>query len=154
MLLKMTVPFTCLLTASWEHRRFAANNAEKGENVGCYFYGTKGTLHQAWKDGWKFYPANHGGEILHQSPHLHQPDDQNIKELWADLLVSIKTGRQPVCDIEIGHRSTTMSLLGMLSLKVGRSLQWDGEKEQIVDDADANALLRREYRAPWAYPDI
>ena len=27
-----------------EHRRFAANNAEKGENVGCYFYGTKGTF--------------------------------------------------------------------------------------------------------------
>ena len=28
-------------TAVWEHRQFAGNNAEKGENVGCYFYGTE-----------------------------------------------------------------------------------------------------------------
>jgi hypothetical protein len=59
-----------------------------------------------------------------------------------------------VCDIEIGHRSTTMSLLGMLSLKLGRSVQWDGEKQSIVGDPEANKLLRREYRAPWKYPDV
>ena len=45
-----------------------------------------------------------------------------------------------------------MSLLGMLSMKLGRSVQWDGEKEQIVGDAEANKLLRRDYRAPWKYP--
>ena len=112
-------------TATWEHRRFAANNAEKGENVGCYFYGTKGTLHQAWKDGWRFYPSDRGGKVVNQPPQLHEPDDQNIKELWADLLESIKTGRQPVCDIEIGHLATNVSLLGMLSYKLGRSVKWN-----------------------------
>ncbi len=30
-------------TATWEHRRFAANNAEK-HNIGCYFYGTEQTV--------------------------------------------------------------------------------------------------------------
>jgi predicted dehydrogenase len=38
-------------TVAWEHRQFAANNAEKGENVGCYFYGTKGTFHMGWQKG-------------------------------------------------------------------------------------------------------
>ena len=141
-------------TATWEHRRFAANNAEKGENVGCYFYGTKGTLHQGWRDGWKFYPSDKGGDVVSQPAKLHQPDAQNIRELWTDFLDCIKTDKTPVCDIEIGHRSTTMSLLGMLSLKVGRSLQWDGEQEQVIGDAEANALLRREYRAPWSYPEL
>jgi hypothetical protein len=47
-----------------------------------------------------------------------------------------------------------MSLLGMLSAKVGRSLQWDGDREQVVGDAEANKLLRREYRAPWKYPRV
>ena len=42
--------------------------------------------------------------------------------------------------------------LGMLSLKLGRSIQWDGEKEQVIGDAEANKLLRREYRGPWQYP--
>jgi hypothetical protein len=47
-----------------------------------------------------------------------------------------------------------MSLLGMLSYKLGRSVQWDGEKEIIVGDPDANKLLRREYRKPWSYPEV
>jgi hypothetical protein len=41
----------------------------------------------------------------------------------------------------------------MLSLKLGRSVEWDGEKEVVVGDAEANQLLRREYRGPWVYPE-
>ena len=90
--------------------------------------------------------------ILHEDPKLNKPDDQNIRELWADFVDSIDAKRRSVCDIEIGHRSTNMSLLGMLSLKLGRSVHWDGEKEQVVGDPDANKLLSRKYRAPWEYP--
>ena len=91
---------------------------------------------------------------IHQDPELHKPDDQNIRELFANFLRCIKTGERPVCDIEIGHRSTSMSLLAMLSLKLGRSIAWDGEKQVIVGDDAANQLLRREYRTPWIYPEI
>jgi predicted dehydrogenase len=140
-------------TAVWEHRQYAANNAEN-HNVGCYFYGTAGTLHLGWRDGWTFYPAGRGGQTVHEDPVLHDhPDDHNVPELWADLLECIKTGGTPVCDIEIGHRSTNMSLLGMLSLKLGRSVEWNGEKEVCVGDEEANALLAREYREPWKYPN-
>lgn len=138
-------------TATWEHRWYAANNAEK-HSVGCYFYGTEGTLHLGWLDGWTFYPAGKSGQVIHEDPQLHQPDQQNIPELWADFIKCIQTGERPVCDIEIGHRSTNMSLLGMLSMRLGRSVRWDGEKEQILGDAEANRLLRREYREPWKYP--
>jgi hypothetical protein len=47
-----------------------------------------------------------------------------------------------------------MSLLGMLSLKLGRSVKWDGDKEIVVGDETANKLLRRDYRKPWVYPEI
>jgi hypothetical protein len=140
-------------TAVWEHRQFAGNRVAQGENVGCYFYGTKGTFHMGWRDGWTFYPVRRGQEVIHEEAQLHQPDQQNIPELWANFLDCIKTRSRPVCDIEIGHRSTTMSLLGMLSLKLGRSVEWDGEKEVVVGDAEANQLLRREYRGPWVYPE-
>lgn len=139
-------------TATWEHRQFAGNNAEKGENVGCYFYGTEGTLHLGWKAGWVFYPADGRKDPVRQEPTLHKPDDQNIKELWADFLAAIKSGGKPCSDIEEIHRSTNLSLLGMLSLKLGRSVQWDGEKEICVNDAEANKLLSREYRKGWTYP--
>lgn len=138
-------------TAVWEHRQYAHNQAEK-TNLGCYFYGTEGTFHMGWQDGWSFYPVDSRKAVLHEDPKLNKPDDQNIRELFADFLQSIKSGKPSLCDIEVGHRSTNMSLLGMLSLKLGRSVQWDGDKEQIVGDAQANELLSRPYRAPWKYP--
>jgi hypothetical protein len=30
---------------------------------------------------------------------------------------------------------------------------WDAEKGQIIGDDEANRLLRRSYRAPWAHPE-
>ncbi len=105
-----------------------------------------------WEDGWTFYPMGRAKQPLHEDPKLNEPDKQNIRELFADFLKCIKTGARPVCDIEIGHRSTNMSLLAMLSLKLGRSIEWDGEKEVIVGDDEANQLLSREYRQPWEYP--
>jgi predicted dehydrogenase len=141
------------LTVTWEHRQFAGNPAEKTENVGCFFYGTKGTFHMGWNQGWTFYPTGRGQQEIHEAPKLNQPDSQNIKELWADFLEAIETGRRPVCDIEEVHYSTNLSLLGMLSYKLGRSVQWDGQKEVCVGDAEANKLLRRQYRTPWVYPE-
>ena len=142
-------------TLHWEHRMFAANNAEKTDPrqaVGVYFYGTEGTFHMGWTDGWTFYPTNPNRPVIRQAASLNMPDSQNIKELWADFLDSIENDRTLVCDIEIGHRSTNLALLGMLSLKLGRSIAWDGERESIPGDRAANKLLEREYRGPWKYP--
>ena len=86
------------------------------------------------------------------NPTLHQPDNQNIKELWADFIDSIEQKRRPACDIENGHLATNLSLLGVLSYKLGRSIQWDGATEKIIKDKEANKLLSRKYRGDWEYP--
>ena len=36
-----------------------------------------------------------------------------------------------------------------ISWQVGRSIRWDGEKEQVIGDAEANALVEKPYRDPW-----
>ena len=77
---------------------------------------------------------------------------REFQELWADFLNAIRTGTKPACDIGEIHLATNMALLGMLSLKHGRSLEWDGEKERIIGDDAANKLLRRAYRKGWEYP--
>ena len=38
-----------------------------------------------WRQGWTFYPANRNKPVIHEDPKLNQPDDQNIKELWAKV---------------------------------------------------------------------
>jgi predicted dehydrogenase len=138
-------------TAIWEHRKFAANNNEK-HGIGAYFYGEKGVLHIGWRDGWTFYPVDPKGQTVHGDHQLQEPDGHNIALLWTDFITAIETGRKPVADIESAHRSSCLPMLGMLSWKAGRSIQWDAEKEQIIGDPEASKLLSREYRAPWQYP--
>ncbi|WP_437188439.1 Gfo/Idh/MocA family protein [Planctomicrobium sp. SH668] len=139
-------------TATWENQHFGRTEVDR-HPFGCYFYGEKGVFHMGWKDGWTFYPTG-GKPVIHEDPKFdHEGDGHNCAMLWRDFLDCIATGRRPVADAEIGHRSTNLSLLAVLSNKVGRSIQWDGEKEEILNDADANALLRREYRGEWVYPE-
>ncbi len=141
-------------TATWEHRKFAGKGAEK-TGVGCYFYGSKGTFHMGWRDGWTFYPANGKDKPVHADPQFdNQKDGHNVTPLWADFINAIETGKRPVADAEVGHQATTMALLGMISLKAGRSIEWDGDKEEIVGDAAASKFLRRDYRGPWEYPEV
>ena len=140
-------------TAVWEHRQYAGNDAEK-HRIGCYFYGTEGTLHLGWLDGWTFYPTKKGAQVVHEPAQLHEPDQQNIPELWADFLQAIETERRPVCDIAEGYEATNMSLLAMISHQLGRSVRWDEGSGTIVDDTEANALLSRKYRDPWTYPAV
>jgi len=42
----------------------------------------------------------------------------------------------------------------MISYKLGRSIQWDGSSESFPQDSEAQALLRRNYRKPWSYPNV
>lgn len=136
-------------TAIWEHRQFAGSGRS---SVGCHFYGTKGTFHMSWRDDWTFYPADSKQSAVHEDAKHLEPDGHSVDLLWSDFIAAIETGRRPTCDVLVGHRATNMSLLGMLSLKLGRSIEWDGAKEGIVDDKEANQMFTRPYRGPWKYP--
>lgn len=139
-------------TATWEHHKFGGNGADP-HPVGCYFYGENGVFHMGWRDGWTFYPRDPKKPQEHEAPRFdNQPDGHNIPPLWRDFLRCIETGQRPVADVEIGHRATNLSLLGMLSYKLGRSIAWDGQKELCPGDEHANQLLQREYRGEWVYP--
>jgi predicted dehydrogenase len=56
------------------------------------------------------------------------------------------------CDIEEGHKSTVLGHLANISYRVGQSLQFDPETERFIGNDEANALLTREYRAPFVVP--
>ena len=141
--------FTC----TWEHRLFGGSNAEK-HRLGSLYYGSKGTLHIGWRDGWTFYPNDSKDKIIHEDAQLDEPDGHNVKLLWADFLEAIAGKTKGVANIEVAHRSTVLTQLGMVSWRVGRSIIWDGAQEQITGDPEATRLLSRPYRAPWVYPSV
>ena len=66
-----------------------------------------------------------------------------------NFLDCVKSRAQPLSDLESGHQVATACHLSNLSLRLGRKLVWDAEKEEVVGDREANNMLTRPYRAPW-----
>ena len=55
--------------------------------------------------------------------------------------------------IHEAHLSNTMCLLANVSYSTGRKLQFDAKTEKFVGDAEADKLLTRTYRKPFAVPE-
>lgn len=58
----------------------------------------------------------------------------------------VQSRKLPISDIESQHRSVSTCHLGNISMKVGRPLKWDPERESFIGDAEANSLLWRDQR--------
>ena len=71
-----------------------------------------------------------------------------------NFLDCIKSRQRPVGDVEVGHRATIVPHLGNISLRTGRKIIWDTERETIVNDPEAAKLLTRDYREPYVLPDV
>jgi len=69
-----------------------------------------------------------------------------------NFLDCVKSRGECTCPIEVGHRSTTTTLLANIACDRGRELLWDREHERFTNDAEANKLLSYEYRPPWKLP--
>ena len=71
-----------------------------------------------------------------------------------NFLECLRTREKPNLDVQEAHEATTLCHLMNASRRVGgRKLEFDAEKEQFVNDEEANALLKRKGRAPWLIPD-
>jgi predicted dehydrogenase len=66
-----------------------------------------------------------------------------------NFLDCIKSREQPIADVESAHRVATACHLANISLRTGRKIRWDAEKEEILGDPEAAGMLVRPYRQPW-----
>jgi predicted dehydrogenase len=66
-----------------------------------------------------------------------------------NFLDCVKTRKDPYFPAEIGHRCCSLAHLGNIAMDLGRKVKWDPEKEEFLDDAQANRLRSRSMRAPW-----
>jgi len=69
----------------------------------------------------------------------------------GNFVDGVRTRKPTICPAEVGHRSASMCHLGVTSIRLGRKLQWDPQKEEYVSDPEANSYLSREMRKPYDY---
>jgi predicted dehydrogenase len=153
------------LQVVWQHRTWGEMPDPKYP-WSATLYGDKGTL-KAGIWSYDFIPQGKGEQPIHRdvTMELEQyPEDKTEKDLekqcapavrWhmKNLLSCIASRGRPVADIEEGYISSSSCILGNLSMKLGRSLAWDGVKGRVIGDDEANQLLRRPYRGDWVHPD-
>ena len=81
--------------------------------------------------------------------HLYVSNSQHGN--WLDC---IKSRKEPISPVEIGHRACTVCLVTHIAMKLGRKLHFDPAKEKFVNDAEANSMLSRPQRAPYGTNNI
>ena len=106
-------------------------------------------------DGWIWVRR---GALEASNPEmLTEPLPSSAKRLYVsndhmgNFFECVRTRKQPICEVEIGHRSASVCHLGVISMRLGRKLKWDPAKEHFVGDSEANKFLAREQRKPFTY---
>jgi hypothetical protein len=61
----------------------------------------------------------------------------------------MRTRKRPLCEVEDGHRVQVMCNLANISLRIGRAVGWDPDKEEVTGDREAVGLCYKPYREPW-----
>ncbi len=113
--------------------------------IGCVFEGSEATLvtnyskHEVWVKG----------KLVEDFPRPDPtiPDSPGHLREFLDAVKS--RNLETTCNLRYGHRLTKLGLLANIAHRTGRRLEWDDARERIVDDRDANRLLRRDFRKPY-----
>lgn len=154
-------------TAVWSERE-----GSRGRPLGkSEYFGEYGSLAIA-RDGWEVFPDAKLPPENAVPQFRGQPtggvNRKEVKpELWVEakkepgssneqfdlhvrnFIDCIKTRQRPIADVEDGHRTAVACHLANISLRTGKKIRWDADKEAILDDKEASAMLERPYRKPW-----
>ncbi|MNH35673.1 hypothetical protein D3C79_963820 [compost metagenome] len=77
---------------------------------------------------------------LYQSKH-HQKD-------WIG---AIQSRKDPIANVEVGHRTASVCNLVNITYELQKQLEWNPKKEIFSNSSYANQLLSRPYRGKWDY---
>ena len=68
-----------------------------------------------------------------------------------NFVESVRSRKDPVVTVEIGHSSCTVCTLGNIACALKRTIKWNPQTETFIDDTDgaATKLMHYEYRKGW-----
>ncbi|MBY5959508.1 Gfo/Idh/MocA family oxidoreductase [Membranicola marinus] len=120
----------------------------KDMGIGAHFEGTKGSLTCDYNTR-KIRIGNDVMDDVNEVPKsiARSPGHQR------NFLDSVKSRNEPESHLAYAREMTLPMHLGLISFRLKRKINWDARSEQIVGDAEANAMLFRPYRSPWELPN-
>lgn len=102
-------------------------------------------------DNLKSQPLPRESFELYDFDNLERPERMGkldaITNHMGNFFDCIATRNTPLSSVASSHRTVSTCHLGNIAMKLGRKLNWDPEREEFVDDSEANRLLKREQRS-------
>ncbi|MFP4058419.1 MAG: gfo/Idh/MocA family oxidoreductase, partial [Candidatus Brocadiia bacterium] len=77
--------------------------------------------------------------------HLYRSDNH-----YRNFLGCVRSRRRTAAPADVAHHSIVPAHLGNIAMQLQRKLRWDPDRERFVDDPQADRMLARAYREPWA----
>jgi predicted dehydrogenase len=115
-----------------------------GIDGAVHFEGTEGWIQADW-NSFHTYPETLKDTVIGADEiHLHESSDHK-----RDFLDSIKTGRDPIAPVEVGHRSASICHLANIAMKLKMKLTWDPDREHFFNNDAANRLVSKPQSSPW-----
>jgi predicted dehydrogenase len=114
--------------------------------------GTKwiGTDGWVWVDRGAFEASNPEWRDYRELPEeLRKVKLYKSSDHHGNFLDCVKSRQPTITPAETAHHSSIPGHLGLISMLVGRKLNWDSRKERILKDSEASKLMGREFRKPW-----
>jgi predicted dehydrogenase len=125
-------------------QRLWSTNYPHNVDSGAEFYGTSGQMFLSRRGKIQVIDGKNKPVELSIAP-----QGQDDKAHVRNFLAAIREGTKLNADALTGHLSTTLCHLGNIATRLGRSLEFDPQREQVIGDDAANQLTRREYRDHW-----
>jgi predicted dehydrogenase len=123
------------------------SSSEKRLGGGAKFIGEEGEI-TIWRDNYECNPKELSGEPLPGDAIRVYKSDNHMENFFE----CVKTRKDPIMDVEKGHRVATLCHLGNIARWLGRSVKWDPEKEEFPGDEAANQLLDTPKREGFELP--
>jgi len=112
--------------------------------AGVKFIGTNGWI---WVDRGGF--KAHDRDIFRQEISEKETRLYRSKDHMADFLNAMRTRKDPICPVEVGHRTNSVCIIHHIAMKLGRKLKWNPVDERFTGDDEANKLLDYQHRTGW-----
>ncbi len=107
------------------------------------FEGSEGWICCEFPQGLTAEPASILDEKI-GAGEIHFP----LKSEKRDFIDAVKVRGQTLEDAEVGHRTTSLCLLGHIAIQTGKKLHWDPDNERFLNSNAANELIGKPIRAP------
>ena len=89
-------------------------------------------------------------DVLHHAATKHIPETlPRVKSHGEEWLDACRGKGKTFSDFDTGGKLTEIGLSGIVGVRTGKSLQWDGEKMEAVGAPEAAKFIRTEYRTKW-----